>query len=542
MHDIAIEEDAMSEHLDNIIKKHEGVADLKVVFVDVEKYSKRRTKIQNQVIDKLSSFLKTALLEVSKQYTEYTQNNHLNLNEDSILLPTGDGAGVVFSYDGLEEIHLDYAKALLRMVFQYNSEGACTSFAENGYCNDHAFFNVRIGISSGRGLIYRDVNDRFNVAGDVINMAARVMNLADRNQIVFTDEAHRKIIDLVDKLAPDDQFMRYPQVRLKHDVVMDVYQYLGEGVVVNPKPLDVGRLLDPYSVERMQLQRFSELEKEGFRKLYPNRQDFFNELFGTILGSVTCELKIMGICISLFRESEKPSRTEEWTSASTCKALVDTIERGCSVKVLFLKRYLEDSERKHFGIMQKGDLYYMRERDEETDYDFRFGKRLKIIANLSVGHFISVLVQLARRAQDASVDTRREVLSHLQLREYIALPAVSLYIADNDLYVTPYLYKRHCSTVPAFKASGRQSTLFNAYNGNFDAIWKDSESSQIIDPRFIKLLEDDPKPTLELYDKRYKELAKQAHAAQKDPKSQGDPDQYRSEEKAISEVITSIRP
>jgi class 3 adenylate cyclase len=189
----------MSVHLDNIIKNHGGRSNLQVVFVDIEKYSKRRGRIQNEAIGYFSSFLREALEEVSQKYVDYSQKNNLNLKEDTIILPTGDGAGIVFSFDGLDEIHLEYAKALLKKVYDFNEENKCERISRDGYCNDHPNFNLRVGISAGDGLIYRDVNDRYNAAGDVVNMAARVMDLADRNQIVFTDQARAKFFEMVDR-------------------------------------------------------------------------------------------------------------------------------------------------------------------------------------------------------------------------------------------------------------------------------------------------------------------------------------------------------
>src|SRR5207253_327703 len=74
-------------------------------------------------------------------------------------------------------------------------------------CNCHPNFNLTVGISEGKGIVYKDVNGGFNVAGVVINMAARAMAMAERNQIFFTEDACKAMVEmdqdphLVDRLV-----------------------------------------------------------------------------------------------------------------------------------------------------------------------------------------------------------------------------------------------------------------------------------------------------------------------------------------------------
>ena len=528
----------MTSHLENIIKNHESVANLKIVFVDIEKYSKRKTKLQNEIIYIFSKFLAEAITEISREFVEYAQNNNINIRDDTIILPTGDGAAIVFSFDGTHDIHLKYAEALLKKVHEHNKQIPCKRFSESGYCNDHAHFNIRIGVSQANGLIYQDVNGRYNVAGDVINMAARVMDFADRNQIILTAAAHNAFIDMVDKTNIDDLFVRYSEVKLKHDVIVDIYQYVGSSEYINASRLAVGKLAYQVDSEREILTRYQQIENAGFRKIYPNRQELFNDLIIDIIPNAKEELKIMGICISLFRESDKPVRRIPWDSTKTIDSLANIIEKGCKVKALFLKRYLTANERNYYGIGKKADLYFMRERDEEFDYDFRRGRRLKILSNDAVGHFIRLLIELARRSQHEEPAKRLEIMRRLQIHEYIALPALSLYIVDDDIHVTPYLSRRHCSDVPAFKISGKLTDLYSAYNGHFEAIWKSEQNSKVIDEGFIQMLANDPKTTLASFDSKLKELSdSEAAKVQKNPSYHEDPERYRLEEKAIKEIL-----
>jgi len=284
--------------------------------------------------------------------------------------------------------------------------------------------------------------------------------------------------------------------------------------------------------------RFRQIENAGFRLIYPNRQELFNELITCIIPSAKQELKVMGICISLFRESDKPVRRITWDSAKTADGLVTIIEKGCTVKALFLKRYPSADDRKYYGLGPRADLYFMRERDEEFDYDFRRGRRLKIIANRSVGHFIRVMIELARRSQNEGAAERTEIMNRLQICEYIAFPSLSLYDVDEDIYVTPYLNRRHCSSVPAFKASGKLTDLYAAYNGHFEATWKSAQASRVIDERFVELLAAKPKAIVELFESKVMEISDREEArVKKSPIYNEDPERYRIEEKAAQEIL-----
>ncbi|MBC2728607.1 adenylate/guanylate cyclase domain-containing protein [Desulfosporosinus sp.] len=216
-----------SNHLEGIITNQNRVTNMQVVFLDIEKYSKRRTSMQVSLIDQFTGILKKALDQVGKAYLDYAQKNNLNFKNDIILIPTGDGAAVVFPFEALPGIHLDYAKEVLLEIFNINSTNHCEEFMSEGWCNCHPNLNVRIGIAEGKGIIYKDINGNYNVAGNVINMASRVMGLADSNQIIFTKDAHDQLIDLID--IPDlyKQFIEYNDIEIKHGVKISVYHFTG---------------------------------------------------------------------------------------------------------------------------------------------------------------------------------------------------------------------------------------------------------------------------------------------------------------------------
>ncbi len=97
-----------SQHLSRIVKEQYGSATLQVAFLDIVKYSKRKSTTQRAVIECFTCLLSESLAEVGKKYLEYAQRKNINFATDTIRIPTGDGAALVFSFDGLHTIALDF--------------------------------------------------------------------------------------------------------------------------------------------------------------------------------------------------------------------------------------------------------------------------------------------------------------------------------------------------------------------------------------------------------------------------------------------------
>lgn len=216
----------MSTHLDAIIDKHNQVCTLQVVFIDIEKYSQRRTSRQVTVINSFTESVKASLDEVAKLNIGFLQSNNLNFLTDIIIIPTGDGCAVNFTFDGLHNVHLKFAEILMKHIFDLNqSTPPCPKFNSNGWCNCHNKFNVKVGVTEGKGLIYKDVNKNYNVAGNTINMAARLLSIGGRNQILLNEDAYKQIIDLEDDPNFSDKFIKLNNVKIKHDISIDAYIY-----------------------------------------------------------------------------------------------------------------------------------------------------------------------------------------------------------------------------------------------------------------------------------------------------------------------------
>jgi class 3 adenylate cyclase len=217
---------ARSKILEAILAEDNRAVPLKVVFVDVHAYSKRRSRTQSEVVDSFMACLREALERVSRQYAGIPLADGLDFPADVIAIPSGDGAALVFPYAGLFSVHLDFARTLLDVVHSRNRAIGCEKFVAHGWCNCHPAFYLSVGVADGQGIIYRDLNGNYNVAGNVINMAACVRQLAGPGRIFFTEEAHNKIIDMVDNPYLDENFRQFESVGIKHGRRINVYQYI----------------------------------------------------------------------------------------------------------------------------------------------------------------------------------------------------------------------------------------------------------------------------------------------------------------------------
>jgi hypothetical protein len=92
---------------------------------------------------------------------------------------------------------------------------------------------VRIGVSEGKGILYRDINGNYNIAGNPINFACRLLGLGDRSQILATEDSYKTIIDMTEDTTLEGKFTLRGPVEIKHKLTINVYQYVGEESYVN---------------------------------------------------------------------------------------------------------------------------------------------------------------------------------------------------------------------------------------------------------------------------------------------------------------------
>ncbi len=241
-----------SKYLEEYMKKQNNFCQMQVVFVDIISYSKRKSTSQVRVIHAFMDIIKKTLLQTGQQYLNHTQEIEAHLNRDVIVLPTGDGAAIAFPFGGVRQMHLFFARTLIKKVNEANIALNCDKYKAGKVCNQHPTFQLRCGISEGPTILYKDLNNQFNLAGQTINMAARVMDKAGANQIIFTKDAYETIIDTSDNIKPkesedcieitESMFKKYQQLPIKHGEKIEVYQYIdsrANGLNIDPLHIPV---------------------------------------------------------------------------------------------------------------------------------------------------------------------------------------------------------------------------------------------------------------------------------------------------------------
>jgi hypothetical protein len=81
--------------------------------------------------------VRKTLNEISQKYVDYAQEREANFGTDIIRIPTGDGIAIVFTFDSLQRIALDFAELLLGHIHEHNRNNECEKYAKEGWCNCH---------------------------------------------------------------------------------------------------------------------------------------------------------------------------------------------------------------------------------------------------------------------------------------------------------------------------------------------------------------------------------------------------------------------
>jgi len=176
----------------------------KYIFLDIVGFSHGRSvEAQTDLIFALNNLVRDSL----------TQNG-VPLSE-LILLPTGDGICIALLNIGVPlDIHLRIALSLLENLQKYNESIE----------QEMRRFQVRIGLNANTDNLVTDINGRRNIAGAGINMAQRVMSLADGNQILVGESVFET---LQFREAYISSFRSYTG-RVKHGLSIKVHQYIDQ--------------------------------------------------------------------------------------------------------------------------------------------------------------------------------------------------------------------------------------------------------------------------------------------------------------------------
>ena len=137
--------------------------------------------------------------------------------ENRILLPTGDGICLaLLNIEKPYDIHIRTALSIIEGIEKHNTNAK----------DDQRRFKIRVGINSNVDNLITDINGNRNIAGAGINLAQRVMSLADGNQIL----AGQPVFDMLSQRERYMHAFRHYVAEVKHGLRLDVYQLVVDGL------------------------------------------------------------------------------------------------------------------------------------------------------------------------------------------------------------------------------------------------------------------------------------------------------------------------
>jgi len=162
-----------------------------VLFLDIVAYSQKSVDEQIKLKRRFNSILSTCLKDIPQG--------------DRLILDTGDGAAIGFLSDPEDALFVG-------MAIQDALNEAQASMPD---------LRVRLGINLGPVKILKDINNQFNLVGDGINVAQRIMSFAEAGQLLVS----RSYFDIVSCLAQEyAQLFEYKGIRAdKHVREHDLY-------------------------------------------------------------------------------------------------------------------------------------------------------------------------------------------------------------------------------------------------------------------------------------------------------------------------------
>lgn len=197
-----------------------------VVFLDIEKYSKRKSSAQLNCVNKFTKILKKTIQNISEEIKNFSTD--FSIEKDLIKLPTGDGVAIVFAFSVPYDTHFKFSKIFLDELSKSNFKHNCEKFNKNNWCNCHSNFYVRIAINEGISILYKDINGSYNIAGKTINNASRLLNAIEgSNQILLSENSYEQLIEFHTS-DTFNTFFKEVNVKVKHSLELTAYLYLGE--------------------------------------------------------------------------------------------------------------------------------------------------------------------------------------------------------------------------------------------------------------------------------------------------------------------------
>lgn len=148
-----------SKHLEDLIAARHGSAYMRVVSIDIVLYAKRQFHAQSTVIGQFTRLVNTSLRELEQRYPAIGES----LDGGIIKNATGDGIRVAFVSPEFPDVTDDFIGLMRRAIDRHNGQVGCQHFEKAKWCNCHSYFLARFATWEGEGLVYRDVNDAYNV-------------------------------------------------------------------------------------------------------------------------------------------------------------------------------------------------------------------------------------------------------------------------------------------------------------------------------------------------------------------------------------------
>ena len=167
------------------------------LFLDIVEYGKKPVSQQLRVKEHFNARLSEALQDIAVN--------------DRIILDTGDGAAINFLGDPEDAL---FVAISLAQAFANPPENALQ-------------LDVRIGINLGPVRLVRDINGQFNIIGDGINVAERVMSFGGTGQVLVS----RSYFEVVTRISEDySQLFAYQGSRTdKHVREHEIYAVASSG-------------------------------------------------------------------------------------------------------------------------------------------------------------------------------------------------------------------------------------------------------------------------------------------------------------------------
>src|SRR3954464_4385977 len=167
------------------------------LFLDIVEYAKKPVSQQLRVKEHFNARLSEALEDIAVN--------------DRIILDTGDGAAINFLGDPEDAL---FVAISLAQAFAKPPE-------------DTLQLDVRIGINLGPVRLVRDINGQFNIIGDGINVAERVMSFGGSGQVLVS----RSYFEVVTRISEDySQLFAYQGSRTdKHVREHEIYAVASSG-------------------------------------------------------------------------------------------------------------------------------------------------------------------------------------------------------------------------------------------------------------------------------------------------------------------------